>query len=180
MNISMNTAMDLNQIKNDAVQAQAAVVSIVDREEHLLERVAELEAMEQADRLEAATKVLLEADSLVEIHKVLKDQVNRVQKRIEKVREGLYGATLDEVREADNRFETDTFELEVKLNPPSVEVVDLAKVPKDWRSEPKPIPHWKKWSPDKNAIKKALVNGDKRSIAGVKLIRKSRLQINRK
>lgn len=181
MNIMMNTAMDLGKIKDDATRAQAAVVDLVDREADLTERLAEIEAFEGVQRYEAVASLVLEAEALVEIHKALKDQVNRVQKRIDKIASAVREGILDELSGIKGEMvETDQFLIKAKLNPPSVIVEDQKKIPKEWRHEPRPIPPWREWAPDKNAIKKALLNKEKRSIAGVHLERSKKLEITRK
>jgi SpoVK/Ycf46/Vps4 family AAA+-type ATPase len=182
MNVKFNTAADLRQLQDDAIQSQRAVLSLVDREKDLLEAVKELEQIKDPEkRLDVAAGIIIEAEGLAEIHKTLSDQIDRVRKRIAAVSDKLRSASLDEmVLIKALKLETDHFELAVKSNPPSVKVDDLAKVPKDWRTEPPPIPTWKEWAPDKNSIKAALTNGTKKSIPGVHLESSKRLEINRK
>ena len=181
MNVNFNTALGLNQLQEDAVRAQAAVVTIIDRESHLNARLEELVVLPKAERLEEAVKLVLEVESLAEIHKILKDQITRVQKRIEDIGSSVRAETLKEVKKGDkDEYDTASFILKVKQNPPKVNVIDESKVPKDFRRQPPPVPHWKKWAPDKNAIKKALKEKTKRSIAGVELIREEKLDIVRK
>ena len=180
MNLQMSTAVDLETIETNAREAQAAVINIVNKEKDLLDRIEELSAQEGAARYEDAVHIYLDAKGIIEIHKALKDQVNRVQKRVESIVEKLDAKLLEEVEEDGGEVETVTFELRRIGNPVSVNITDKEKVPKDFRTEPKPIPPWKEWAPDKNAIKKALVNKVKRSIAGAELTRTYRLDIKRK
>lgn len=181
MNVSMNSAMDLGKLRDDATRAQAAVVTVVDREEQLLKSLEDLASLEGNDLYEAAAELYLEAEGLTEIHRILQEQIGKVKKRVEKIAAKVIQGIQDEFDENElTSVETDKFELAVKFNPPSVQIDDAKKVPKEFRHEPKPIPSWKEWAPDKNAIKKALLNKEKRSIAGVSLVRGKKLVINRK
>lgn len=183
MNVNFSTATDLTQLQEDAVRAQGAVVTIVDRESQLKARLEELVVLPKAERLEESVKLILEVESLTEIHKILKDQINRVQKRIEAVGIDVRKETLKEVqgkKKDGTEYETESFTLKAKPNPESVKITDADKIPKDFRHEPPPIPSWKKWAPDKNAIKKALKTKAKRSIAGAELVRSIKLDIVRK
>lgn len=184
MNVALNTNLDLEQLQRDAEAAQGVVLTIVDREEELKKRMEEFEVLEKKDRLELAAQLILECDSLVEVHKILKEQVNKVQKRIEALSTKVQVETMKEVKgggkEKKEEYETESFQLKIKTNPPSVQVDDIDKLPKQWRTAPPPAPHWKKWAPDKNAIKKALKNQEKKSIPGVSLAYKEALVITRK
>lgn len=182
MNVRLNTATDLRQLQTDAVQAQRAVLDLVDREKDLLKEVEGLgQIADRVQRLDAAASIIVEADGLAEIHKTLSDQIDRVRKRVAAISDKLRAASLDDLNEMnETKLDTGTFELLAKNNPPSVFVDDEEKVPKAWRREPPPIPPWKEWPLDKNSIKAALSNGTKKSIPGVHLESSKRLEINRK
>lgn len=187
MNVKLNTAADLRQLQDDAIQSQRAVIALVDREKELLEATEKLSGIKDpVERLDAAAEIIVEAEGLVEIHKALADQIGRVQKRVAVISSKLRIASIEEVEKLkkegeieEQKLATEHFEIVVRKNPPSVIVDELAKVPKDWRKEPPPIPPWKEWDPDKNSIKAALTNGQKKSIPGVHLACGVRLEINR-
>lgn len=181
MNLAINTTMNLEKIQEDATEAQAVVLTLVDREADILAKLEEVEALAGDERYEAIADLVLEADGLVEIHKALKEQINRVQKRVEKISNAVREDTIKELsRRKEAAADTEKYVVSVKLNPPSVVVDDEKKIPKEFRREPPPIPSWKKWPADKNAIKKALLNKEKRSINGVHLERSKKLDIKRK
>jgi len=79
MNLAFNTAMDLEKLASDAEQGQQTVINLVDREKDLLERLEELAARADEDRQDGTAELILEAEGLIQIHKSLKDQINRVR-----------------------------------------------------------------------------------------------------
>ncbi len=182
MNVKLNTAVDLRQLQSDAVQAQRAVIDLVDREKDLLSEVEALgKIADPVERLDAAAGIIVEAEGLAEIHKTLSDQIDKVRKRVAAISSKLRTASLDEMKTLEKeKIETESFELVARRNPPAVAVDDEKKVPKEWRHEPPPPPPWREWSLDKNSIKAALSNGTKKSIPGVHLEAGVRLEISRK
>ena len=179
MNLAFNTAIDLEQLAADAQTSQQTVVNLVDREEELLARLEDLSARAKKERQDGTAALLLEAQGLIEIQKGLKDQINRVQKRVENLVDKTKADLLKEVEKVkDKKVETESFNLKAIKNAPSCQITDEKAIPKRHRREPAPIPSWKKWPPDKNKITSDLKQG--REVKGAKLKHTYRLDIKRK
>jgi hypothetical protein len=179
MNLAFSTAIDLEQLAADAQQNQQTVVNLVDREAELLARLEDLSARVDEERHEGTAELILEAQGLVEIQKGLKDQINRVQKRIEDLVAKTKADLLKEIKKVeDKKIETEGFNLKAVKNAPSCEIVDEKILQKKYRREPEPLPSWKKWPPDKNKIVSDLKQN--REVKGAKLKYSYRLDIKRK
>lgn len=179
MNLAFNTAIDLEQLAVDAQQSQQTVVNLVDREAELLERLEDLSARSDEERQDGTAELLLEAAGLIEIQKGLKEQINRVQKRIEDLVDKTTADLLKEVKKVeDKKIETDSFNLKAIRNAPSCEITDAKAIQKKYRREPPPLPSWKQWPPDKNKITSDLKQN--REVKGAKLKYTYRLDIKRK
>jgi len=179
MNLAFNTAMDLEKLASDAEQGQQTVINLVDREKDLLERLEELAARADEDRQDGTAELILEAEGLIQIHKSLKDQINRVQKRVENLVGKTKADLLKEIQGTeDKKVETDSFRLLAVKNKPSCEITDEKALLKKYRREPPPVPFWKKWPADKNKIASDLIQN--RSVKGAKLKYTYSLRIKRK
>lgn len=182
MNVNVSTAIDLVTLQSDATQSQATILNLVDREKEIQARLADLVAQDDDDRRDGTAEIILECEGLVAIHKSLKDQINRVQKRIEnlayEVKADLQKEVL-KVAGAEGTIETENFQLKHKFNPPSVVVDELKDVPKRYRNEPAPIPPFKKWPANKALIKNDLTKQKVKGIKGVHLERGEKLDIKR-
>ena len=179
MNLAFDTSMNLEQLAADAEKGQQTVINLVDREKELLARLEDLGAMGDSERHEGTAELLLEAEAVVQIHKSLKDQINRVQKRVETLVSKTKVDLLKEIEDTDDKkVETDSFNLKAVKNAPSCEVTDEKALLKKYRREPAPVPFWKKWAPDKNKIASDLKQN--RTVAGAKLKFTYRLDIKRK
>lgn len=179
MNLAFSTAIDLEQLAVDAQNSQQTVVNLVDREAELLARLEDLAARAETSRQEGTAALILEAEGLIEIQKGLKDQINRVQKRVEDLVSKTKADLLKEVEKTeDKKVETDAFDLKAIRNAPSCEITDEGAITKKYRREPLPIPSWKKWPVDKNKIASDLKQN--RPVKGAKLKYTYRLDIKRK
>jgi len=172
--------MDVSEESADIKQSQNAIASLLDREavaKKMFENLVAIDELEE--RLNKGAQLHNDCADVVSLCKDLKDVLSRVQKRMEKMQGVVNNGLFDEVKSSSDgdEIETDDFVLKTKINPPSVVVDDLKIVPKKYRNEPKPLPEWKDWAVDKNAVKSALTKEKVKKIDGVHLSCKESLVI---
>jgi hypothetical protein len=167
--------LKLDQGAAEIKDSQNAIARLLDKEDLALELFNELPAIENyQERMDKAGQLFNDCNDMIELSKELEAIMNRVRKRMEKVKGAVMEGITDEVKET---FETKNWKFRLVNNPPSVIVDDLAKVPKKYRTEPKPIPAWEKWPAAKTVIKDALTKEKVQSIPGVHIKDSTRVEV---
>ena len=174
------STVDLALVEAGVGESQDELNKLLDNEELALDRLKEIEAIEDETlRLEEAGQLLAECDSMVGYAIRLVATATQAKKRMEAVATAVQEGIFAEIKEksGDDWVETKNWKFRLRDNPASVIVDSLKDVPKKYRKEPKPIPSWEKWDADKVLIKNTLVAEKVKKIDGVHIAYSVRLEI---
>jgi len=176
--VFMSAFSGMSETEAKVEETKIAVTKLLDREEAALEELGRVSAIaNDIERLEATGYLYADIEGLVKHIKSVASIVSRAKKRMEEVVSKVKEGVLLEVESQGGQVETPNWKFKVTPNPVSLIVDDLDKVPKKYRSVPKPIPEWKKWPVDKSYAKQALVKEQVKSIEGVHLEQTERVDI---
>ena len=177
--MGLYSTVDLDLVKEGVEESQRSVLRLLDNEERAKEYLNEVALTDNQDvRLEEAARLHSECNALIDLAKDLAESIGNVRKRMVGIVALIEEGAFKEVADLDGEeWEGKKWRMKIKSNPPTVVVEELKDVPKKYRLEPKPLPNWEDWAVDKNMVKQALVKEKVKSIDGIKLKTKKRIEI---
>jgi hypothetical protein len=167
---------DLGEIVNEA---ELAVQRLSQEEDRVEERKREIKALnDSVDRLEEAGVLYNECEVFISRCKAMAETAKNAMERVKEAQEKLSGFLKEELEPyEDGKARSQSFKFAIRTNPASVVITDVDAIPKKYRTEPKPIPPWQKWPPNKSAIKTALTKEHVKSISGANIQQTTRVEV---
>lgn len=172
-------AVDLNKLKERIEETRTSVFDHFRAEEEILADIEELDVISEGNsRTERTMELFFSAKELVGAAKGIREQADRVMKRLQKIEDQLGECIFDLCGGIGGRVETENWEARVQKTRNSVIVDDKAAVPKKYKRQPPPTPPIEEWDVDKNAVLSACKSNPTLKIKGISLKEGYSLRVN--